>query len=139
VPAIADIDQDGRSELIMTADFWNGRVGYHDKVWVFDFGGPTPHGPVQWGQLMDGPRHQRLFVPPGRFTPPPPPAPAPYWHTFFAVNPLETPMVGDFDGDKKTDVITFTRQNPLAVGDVYVALSDGSQFVDERGVPNRSD
>ena len=27
-----------------------------------------------------------------------------------------------------TDVITFTRQNPSAVGDVYVALSDGTQF-----------
>ena len=37
-------------------------------------------------------------------------------------------MVGDFNGDKKTDIITFTRQNPAAVGDVYVALSDGATF-----------
>ena len=36
--------------------------------------------------------------------------------------------MGDFDGDGKTDIITFTRQNPLAVGDVYVALSDGTKF-----------
>ena len=50
------------------------------------------------------------------------------WHDWFAVDTLETPMVGDFDGDRKTDIITFTRQNPNAVGDVYVALSDGTKF-----------
>ena len=50
------------------------------------------------------------------------------WHPFFAVNTLETPYVGDFDGDGKSDIITFTRQNPSAVGDVYVALSDGTKF-----------
>ena len=51
------------------------------------------------------------------------------WHAWFAVDTLETPYVGDFDGDGKTDIITFTRQNPNAVGDVYVALSDGTRFV----------
>jgi ELWxxDGT repeat protein len=56
------------------------------------------------------------------------PRPQPVWHSFFAVDPLETPMVGDFNGDRRTDIITFTRQNPLAVGDVYVALSDGTGF-----------
>ena len=50
------------------------------------------------------------------------------WHSFFAVNLLETPYVGDFDGDGRTDIITFTRQNPQAVGDVYVSLSDGGKF-----------
>jgi hypothetical protein len=50
------------------------------------------------------------------------------WHEFFAVNPLETPYVGDFNGDHRTDIVTFTRQNPLATGDVYVALSDGARF-----------
>jgi len=52
------------------------------------------------------------------------------WHPFFAVNTLETPYVGDFNGDGRTDIITFTRQNPLAVGDVYAALSDGTKFAD---------
>jgi hypothetical protein len=37
-------------------------------------------------------------------------------------------MVGDFNGDGMTDIITFTRDNPLAVGDVYVALSEGDHF-----------
>ena len=50
------------------------------------------------------------------------------WHGFFAVDTLETPYVGDFNGDNKTDIITFTRQNPSAIGDVYVALSDGTKF-----------
>ena len=50
------------------------------------------------------------------------------WQPFFAVDPLETPYVGDFDGDGRTDIITFTRQNPLAFGDVYVSLSTGSAF-----------
>ena len=52
----------------------------------------------------------------------------PVLQPFFAVDTLETPFVGDFNGDLKTDIITFTRQNPSAFGDVYVALSDGTQF-----------
>jgi hypothetical protein len=54
--------------------------------------------------------------------------PQPVWQEFFAVDPLETPYTGDFDGDGRADVITFTRQNPKAVGDVYVALSTGAGF-----------
>jgi outer membrane protein assembly factor BamB len=50
------------------------------------------------------------------------------WHDWFAVDARETPMVGDFNGDGMTDIITFTRDNPLAVGDVYVALSEGDHF-----------
>lgn len=50
------------------------------------------------------------------------------WHSFFAVDSKETPMIGDFNGDGRTDIITFTRDNPQAIGDVYVALSNGSQF-----------
>ena len=62
-----------------------------------------------------------------------PVGPQSVWHTWFAVDTLETPYVGDFDGDGLTDIITFTRQNPLAVGDVYVALSNGTRFQTGRG------
>jgi hypothetical protein len=50
------------------------------------------------------------------------------WHSWFAVDTRETPYVGDFNGDGRADIITFTRANPLAVGDVYVSLSNGSGF-----------
>ncbi|MFB9358359.1 FG-GAP repeat domain-containing protein, partial [Actinoplanes nipponensis] len=46
------------------------------------------------------------------------------WHDFFAVG-TEVPAVGDFNGDGKDDIATFTRG---ATADVYVALSTGSSF-----------
>jgi hypothetical protein len=67
-------------------------------------------------------------------TPTPSPSPTPVvraqseWHSWFAVDTLETPYAGDFNGDGRTDIITFTRQNPSAIGDVYVALSEGTRF-----------
>jgi subtilisin family serine protease len=62
VPAIADLDGDGRNELIITSALWVGVSGYYDKVWVYGFGGPTPHGPVPWGQFMGGPGHRALYT-----------------------------------------------------------------------------
>jgi subtilisin family serine protease len=62
VPAIADIDGDGRNEIIITSDTWNGIAGEYEKVWVLDLGGP-PSGPVLWGQLMGGPKHQGFYAP----------------------------------------------------------------------------
>ena len=47
------------------------------------------------------------------------------WHDRFATN-NEVPLAGDFNGDGKTDIATFTRGT---TGDVYVALSDGGKFV----------
>jgi hypothetical protein len=47
------------------------------------------------------------------------------WHDFFAVG-REVPLVGDFNGDGRDDIATFTRG---AAADVYVALSTGSSFV----------
>ena len=61
------------------------------------------------------------------------------WQPFFAVDTLETPFVGDFTGDGKADIITFARQNPAAFGDVYVAKSNGSIFVDSAGNAGSSD
>ncbi|MFO0930647.1 MAG: VCBS repeat-containing protein [Gemmataceae bacterium] len=46
------------------------------------------------------------------------------WHDWFSIN-NETPLVGDFNGDGKKDLATFTRGS---TGDVYVALSTGSGF-----------
>ncbi len=47
------------------------------------------------------------------------------WHGAFSYG-SELPLVGDFNGDGRDDVATFTRGRS---GDVYVALSNGSAFV----------
>ncbi|GAA2879299.1 hypothetical protein GCM10020220_081560 [Nonomuraea rubra] len=47
------------------------------------------------------------------------------WHDHFAVGE-EIPAVGDFDGDGRDDLATFTGGT---AADVYVSLSDGGAFV----------
>ncbi|WP_411576902.1 N-acetylmuramoyl-L-alanine amidase [Streptomyces sp. SCSIO ZS0520] len=46
------------------------------------------------------------------------------WNDFFAVGG-EVPATGDFNGDGKDDIVTFTND---ANGDAFVALSDGAKF-----------
>jgi hypothetical protein len=46
------------------------------------------------------------------------------WHDAFCFG-SETPLVGDFNGDGRDDIATFTRGT---TGDVFVALSTGSGF-----------
>jgi hypothetical protein len=53
--------------------------------------------------------------------------PATTWHGRFALGD-EVPAVGDFNGDGRDDVVTFTRGE---LGDVFVSLSDGTRFVRE--------
>jgi hypothetical protein len=63
VPAIADIDLDGRNELIITGTYWGGISGIYDKVWVYDLRrGNT--GKVEWGQLGGGPQNWGSYPPP---------------------------------------------------------------------------
>lgn len=63
VPAIADIDLDGRNEIIITGDYWHGYPEYFNKVWVYDLGGLS-HGKIEWGQLQGGPQHQGIYPAP---------------------------------------------------------------------------
>ena len=60
-PAIADIDNDGRNEIIVTTDFSTGFSGYFEKVRVYDLGGPTPHGPLEWGQTLENAAHHGYY------------------------------------------------------------------------------
>ena len=62
VPAIADIDRDGRNEIVVTGSYWPGYSGSYDTVWVFDLGGPTPHGPIEWGQFLGDEHHHANYV-----------------------------------------------------------------------------
>jgi uncharacterized repeat protein (TIGR01451 family) len=63
VPAIADIDLDGRTEIVVAGDYWDGIPGYYEKVWVYDLHG-ADYGPTEWGQFGGGPRHQSLYPTP---------------------------------------------------------------------------
>ncbi|HEY0639064.1 MAG TPA: DUF2961 domain-containing protein [Pseudonocardiaceae bacterium] len=54
-------------------------------------------------------------------------APSSKWHDHFAVG-TEAPLVGDVNGDGRADVVTLTGGTGA---DVYVALSDGSRFVQD--------
>jgi len=55
--------------------------------------------------------------------------PGELWHGAFCLG-QELPGVGDFDGDGKSDVITFIRSTKTGggKGDVFVALSNGNGF-----------
>ncbi len=47
VPAIADLDGDGRNELVVVGAADSGQPRLVDEVWVYDLGGT---GPAPWGQ-----------------------------------------------------------------------------------------
>jgi FG-GAP-like repeat/PASTA domain len=88
-PAIADVDGDGRNELIVASSAWTGDPGLYDKVWMYDLHGSN-YAPSEWGQFGRDPRHSNHYIthipppppppppaPPPPPTPPPPPAPPP--------------------------------------------------------------
>lgn len=61
--AIADIDLDGRNEIVFAeADgLWQGHNNEDvASIWVYDLGGTT-HGAIQWGQLGGNSRHHYSF------------------------------------------------------------------------------
>ncbi|MFO1425672.1 MAG: S8 family serine peptidase [Steroidobacteraceae bacterium] len=58
-PAIADLDGDGRNELIVMRTVAEGRW---DALFVFDSRAPGPYGPVEWGQFQEGPQHRGAYV-----------------------------------------------------------------------------
>jgi FG-GAP-like repeat len=73
VPAIADVDLDGRNELVVLGSAWSGFNGMYDKVWVYDLHGSS-YGGIEWGQFGGNARHTNHY---GPLPPPPPPPPAP--------------------------------------------------------------
>ncbi len=70
VPAIADIDLDGRNELVVSGSNWSGVEGPQERVWAFDLGGPGPYGPIPWGQFGGGPQHRNAYPAPETRWPP---------------------------------------------------------------------
>jgi hypothetical protein len=73
VPAIADIDLDGRNELVVLGSAWSGFSGLYNKVWVYDLHGSN-YGGIEWGQFGGNAAHTNHY---GPLPPPPPPGPPP--------------------------------------------------------------
>ena len=61
-PAIADIDKDGRNEIIVLGDYWSGEAGYFPQIWAFDLGGDN-HGAIQFGQYGVDAKNTKWFAP----------------------------------------------------------------------------
>lgn len=68
VPAISDIDNDGRNEVVVTGDVAVSVDIFASTVWAYDFGG---EGYVAWGQFNGGEQHAGVYPVPGN-------APQPY-------------------------------------------------------------
>ena len=84
--------------------------------WYLDQSGTDPYGEISVANRTN--YYSLLLTGPGQ-----------NWHSYFCAN-QELPVVGDFDGDCKDDVATFTRST---TADIFVALSNGSAFIG-RGV-----
>ena len=56
-PAIADIDLDGRNDLVLAM---TGGTGVARSIFAYTFSsGPT--GPIEWGQYREGPKHHSYY------------------------------------------------------------------------------
>jgi len=101
MPAIADIDLDGRNEIIAVGQ----RLDYVEQkptVWVWDLGG-GPDGPVQWGQHKGGPRHEGVAGAPAA----PPPLPAPQGTPATGTLSPVADIAPGGDGSVPRDVVPF--------------------------------
>lgn len=98
IPGVGDFNGDGKDDIIAFTRSADTGLGMGD-VWV---------------ALSDGASFGSVMK----------------WHEYFCIG-NEIPDVGDFNGDGKDDIIIFVRnaKSGEGRGDVYVALSDGSSFV----------
>lgn len=79
-PAIGDIDSDGRNELLVRYDYWDGHSGYRPTVGMFRFPQVANHTcSPEWPQFMSNPKHQGIWSYLAssscvHYPPPPPPS-----------------------------------------------------------------
>ncbi len=72
-PAIADVDGDGRNEILVAGSS-AGFVSEAPYLYAYDFGGDGLHAAPEWGQYAGGPQRQSRYG--ARTTPVAPPAPS---------------------------------------------------------------
>ncbi|MFM8890571.1 MAG: FG-GAP repeat domain-containing protein [Planctomycetia bacterium] len=143
VPLVGDFNGDGRDDIVTftrgnTGDVYvalsngsNGFVGYaqrwhgsfcvgNETPLVGDFNGDGRDDIVTFNKGNRGDVYVALSNGSNAFV-----GTAVKWHDDFCYG-TEIPQVGDFNGDGKDDIATFTRGNS---GDVYVALSSGGIFL----------
>ena len=63
MPAIADVDRDGRNEIAIKGSPWDGYEGPKPTLWLYDLGG-SDHGRIEWGQFMHDAAHRGAYVTP---------------------------------------------------------------------------
>jgi hypothetical protein len=109
IPMVGNFDGDpeGKDDIIT---FTQQEQKYSDG---------TPIGPaVVWVALSNGSQFGTSRI----------------WHKFFSLKG-EIPLVGDFNGDGKDDIVTFVQKEqkysdgtPIGPAPVWVSLSDGTKF-----------
>jgi len=62
VPAIYDIDNDGRNEIVIVSNFIYNFQLTLPKVWAFDLGASSVYGPVQWSQYSRDENHTSFYL-----------------------------------------------------------------------------
>jgi hypothetical protein len=94
VPALGDIDGDGRIEIVVPGFLGDAPSGFQDLLWVYDLGGDT-HGQVEWGQFGGGSEHRGVYPVPRPTGPSPDPLPE-GMHVFLPMvsRPLSPPEQG---------------------------------------------
>lgn len=107
IPLVGDFNGDGKDDI----------TTFVQKEQKFANGTVIGPAPV-WVALSDGSRFKTSSI----------------WHRFFSLKG-EIPLVGDFNGDGKADIVTFVQKaqnyangTPIGPAPVWVSLSDGSRF-----------
>lgn len=102
VPLTGDFDGDGKHDL----------VTFTQEPQMDAAGNLIGQAPV-WVSISDGARFRTSSV----------------WHTYFSKRG-EIPLVGDFNGDGRDDIVTFVQKPQVGLGNapVWVSLSMGNRF-----------